>query len=991
MKCYPSLFLEEIYDRIVSNEIRMKGENRAAVDQTAFLTQKQRAALFSAESEDIVTKSQQLFKQNAAATSKYHHARGKTYVRPMFGLAWALLLPVFNGYLDSEEDPEVVSICLDGFWNAIRIASLFYMEKERNALISGLSKFASLLSVPEIRLKNVESMKTMLSIASVCGNDLESSWEEILVCISELEELRLGARSRIDPASRGDSSVKTDPKKRTPVTKSEPMGLLRKRSSFATSSPSAEESYHMNVVEKIAGLESDVDLIFTRSHVLTNEAIVSFVRKLCLVSLKNIEAPTPRTFCLQKIVEIASFNMGRIRYVWSTIWSDMAKHLSQVGCHHNKLIAMYAIDSLRQLAMKFLEKEELVNYHFQKEFLKPFEYVMTYNQSLEIRELVINCLQQMVAGRAKNIKSGWKSIFLVYGIAAGDTSDVLSRLSFQAVEGIIQQKFVHIAESLDTFVDCVNCLVSFGCNTLFPARSVKALEMLRSSARSYLQGTVIQVEQESTASGFVFTDAEQHLQVWFPILTGLSRMVIQHDAHVRSQALILLVDLLLSYGALFSPKLWELIFRGVMFPIFDDIRHMGRRDDMDWVETTCVDALIGLTDLFSVHFPCLNFLLKDVLDLYRACIIQVESENLSKMATTCLHKLILTSMQHFDHSLWDVVIQGISELFRETTPIEILSFSEKTERRLSERGAQAPGSGDSHAAGTGALIGNHTRSHSSSSSSQDSMQGQRKNSGRSTHRRSTTSDRLSFTFDDPSIQGGISFQNVRTKCVTQLSLIQMTSEVVINLYPDLGTREITQLAEILYESYKFAAAFNKNHTLRVALWRAKFMSHLPNLSKQEISGITSWLKVYFKMYKEKESVDKERVTQSEDVLLRNCLRIIQEFVVLEAHPSTGGRDDQDELSVWIPVIQLILDEILGFSQEDFTKHLPTFFSAFVELTLSNSRDVRQSVKRVLVRIGTMHSYIESHCGEEKSQDSRQNPQEVSNHEKQEDLNKAESS
>ena len=49
---------------------------------------------------------------------------------------------------------------------------------------------------------------------------------------------------------------------------------------------------------------------------------------------------------------------------------------------------MYAVDSLRQLAMKFLEKSELANYHFQKDFLKPFEYVIAKNQSLQIRELV---------------------------------------------------------------------------------------------------------------------------------------------------------------------------------------------------------------------------------------------------------------------------------------------------------------------------------------------------------------------------------------------------------------------------------------------------------------------------------------------------------------------------------------------------------------------------------------------------------------------------
>ena len=49
---------------------------------------------------------------------------------------------------------------------------------------------------------------------------------------------------------------------------------------------------------------------------------------------------------------------------------------------------MYAIDSLRQLAMKFLAKDELANYHFQKDFLKPFELIINQNPSVQTRDMV---------------------------------------------------------------------------------------------------------------------------------------------------------------------------------------------------------------------------------------------------------------------------------------------------------------------------------------------------------------------------------------------------------------------------------------------------------------------------------------------------------------------------------------------------------------------------------------------------------------------------
>ena len=50
---------------------------------------------------------------------------------------------------------------------------------------------------------------------------------------------------------------------------------------------------------------------------------------------------------------------------------------------------MYAVDSLRQLAMKFLERDELANYSFQTLFMTPLVVVMRRSKAVEIRELII--------------------------------------------------------------------------------------------------------------------------------------------------------------------------------------------------------------------------------------------------------------------------------------------------------------------------------------------------------------------------------------------------------------------------------------------------------------------------------------------------------------------------------------------------------------------------------------------------------------------------
>jgi brefeldin A-inhibited guanine nucleotide-exchange protein len=72
-------------------------------------------------------------------------------------------------------------------------------------------------------------------------------------------------------------------------------------------------------------------------------------------------------------VEVADLNMARIRFVWQKIWQMLSEHFIRVGSHPNLNVSIFAIDSLRQLADKFLIKEEFASFNFQKDFLKPFE------------------------------------------------------------------------------------------------------------------------------------------------------------------------------------------------------------------------------------------------------------------------------------------------------------------------------------------------------------------------------------------------------------------------------------------------------------------------------------------------------------------------------------------------------------------------------------------------------------------------------------------
>ena len=114
--------------------------------------------------------------------------------------------------------------------------------------------------------------------------------------------------------------------------------------------------------------------------------------------------------------------MNRVRYEWTSIWVILGAHFNMVGCHCSRAIAGFALDSLRQLSVKFLEKEELAHYRFQEDFLQPFDYIMRNNNDVSIRDMVLRCLAQIIQARVHSIKSGWRTVFQVLLTAANDDS-----------------------------------------------------------------------------------------------------------------------------------------------------------------------------------------------------------------------------------------------------------------------------------------------------------------------------------------------------------------------------------------------------------------------------------------------------------------------------------------------------------------------------------------------------------------------------------------
>ncbi|KAK4752299.1 hypothetical protein SAY87_021097 [Trapa incisa] len=740
-KDLPEEYLRSLFERISRNEIKMKEDDLASQPRQSLNTnrilgldnilniviRKRGDETHMETSDDLIKHMQEQFKEKARKSeSVYYAATDAVILRFMIEACWAPMLAAFSVPLDQSDDIVVLSLCLEGFRHAIHVTAAMSMKTHRDAFVTSLAKFTSLHSPADIKQKNIEAVKTIVTIADEDGNYLQEAWEHVLTCVSRFEHLHLLGEGAPPDATffgypQSESEKSKQPKSNIlPVLKKKGPGRIQYaaasvlRGSYdsasiggaASGAVSSEQINslvsNLNLLEQVGS--SEMNRIFTRSQKLNSEAIIDFVKALCKVSMDELRSQSdPRVFSLTKIVEIAHYNMNRIRLVWSSIWLVLSDFFVTIGCSENLSVAIFAMDSLRQLSMKFLEREELANYNFQNEFMKPFVVVMRKSSAIEIRELIIRCVSQMVLSRVNNVKSGWKSMFMVFTTAAYDDHKNIVLLAFEIMEKIIRDYFPYITETeTTTFTDCVNCLIAFTNSRFNKEISLNAIVFLRFCATKLAEGDLGSSMRNKEKDSFEnvspsprrgrdgklengeIAEKEDHLYFWFPLLAGLAELSFDPRSEIRKSALQVLFETLRNHGHLFSLPLWERVFESVLFPIFDYVRHAidpsggnspGQDTDGDssefdqdsWLYETCTLALQLVVDLFVKFYSTVNPLLKKVLVLL-VSFIRRPHQSLAGIGIAAFVRLMNSSGDLFSDEKWLEVVFSLKEAANATRP-----------------------------------------------------------------------------------------------------------------------------------------------------------------------------------------------------------------------------------------------------------------------------------------------------------------------------------
>ena len=402
------------------------------------------------------------------------------------------------------------------------------------------------------------------------------------------------------------------------------------------------------------------DAIYNRSSALSTAAVKDFMFQLCRVSRMEISGygghvgskandvdltavhyrqhhtlltssegrvesrnNQPDIYSLQKLVEVTHYNMDlRPRLVFSDIWSMVSGHLTSTALHSNAAVAIYAVDSFRQLSIQFLKREELGVFEFQRNFLKPYEVVMTQCKNESVKEFLLKAVEQIILlfgsqeeqvygtpspkGTHGSLRSGWRPLMTVIGLSSNDTSSNIANLGFKMLTSQLQQSLSikMISERMqgkessntstpklksiraDRFVDLVDSLLMFvsGSREDMSAISIDHLVTLsqyladKSIPLPEKAKTPISMRPASVNESSESSELNSELELWWPILLGLSRSVGDTRPNIRIKSLITLLAIINEHffscqggstGGEKDLQVLQLIFRGVLIPTLE--------------------------------------------------------------------------------------------------------------------------------------------------------------------------------------------------------------------------------------------------------------------------------------------------------------------------------------------------------------------------------------------------------------------------------------
>ncbi|KAK8796855.1 hypothetical protein WA588_000981 [Blastocystis sp. NMH] len=999
---FPPEYLTDIYNRIQQNAISLKEDDMARQQQDKKRyrnKEERRQKAFSVEKMDIMSK---LKVDIDDETTEYFEATGNEYIGPMFKIMFPMVVDVYAKVLELSDDEEGIKNTLTAVKDCFEIACSLGLDQERDRSMEILSDNTLVNEVEWLDVKNkqIEMIRVMLELAQNFGNHMGSAWKYILTIVSSLAQVHLYG---LEPLAR--KHLEDD----------EESGRVSRNGEYVLVEKAREKQ---QLIESIIDLRS-LDRIFAKTANLDSKMIVEFVKALCDVSLTELKAglndqpeetspadeseddKRPRLYLMQKVVEVADGNMYcRSRLEWTQIWQVMSEYYISLGCFPMGQVALSAIDALKQLSVKFLDKEDLRAYNFQKSFIRPFEYIISRTPSADTREMILHVVHNIVQTRSKQLSSGWKIVFSVCTFCAENEADPLTSIAWSMAKELYDRYF-------ECMVPEMNDLTTTYCAFIGveePTISQEAREYVTKCADSIIEGKIVKMQEGQ------FTDSDDHTKVWWPVFMGLSRYVFKDARYsVRNDCCERIFAIFQNEKVHFNEKLWDLIFTGFIFTIFDGPMKSGVEtiDNLlaapaaedktialgteaenlkPWLQTSAALTMYSVVRLYVKRRDQIGFMLPKIFELLQQAMHQ-KILSLGRIGVFCLKQLMEEGADMYDEAMWNTMLAELEKAFVSTMPNDIVLDARKKLYLIYDKNLRAGGVAPKVGrwvrtpAGNGKLLSVddicatvqliYGKAYFYKLSELEDLEKLKKEKSKVVKRAAKKKAKEERSSDESSDESSdseemveevveedpiklettdnrsleVDEEFVHTKSVVQEDLAALVSEIMDKLYKRFTFEQVKKMLGLLQQVADMTRDFHQDMELRTMLKTLGFPKEgelLPTLIYEQVAVETSIVHVLFVLYMDTECPDRQEYASND--LLKRMEFLLTEYVEVEkkAHTKKDLEKKENE-RVAIASIPLMTEILRGIDKtpfEKFTEYCQKFYPLFLSMIQYSGEEVR---------------------------------------------------
>lgn len=380
-------YLADLYKRVLSNPLVMPGQKISS--------NKTKKELIKIEKDNIMRSTVARLQSITNISHNYISEVSNDDIKRLMESTWSNFLSIFSQLISFETDLDVKLECVRQLLLIAKICGMLHLDTITEAFINTVVNITNIIDGKAIDENSLECIREMMIFLMNNGKYIRTCWFSLLSSISKIDYYQT------TPLEEFVSQIK----------KKKNIDINTELANREMISKSINDTFCVS--------------IFAKTESFDEEAIMNFVDSLCRVSIEELTSYTPpRVFSLHKLGEVADFNLIRIQIEWVKIWKLISNHLIYVITNSTlETIWSEALESLRQIVSKLLQKEDLSIYNFQNDFFKPFDIIFQQTKNIPKRsEMVMLYIYHIIGSYAKNIRAGWNVIFniLKNGIERND-------------------------------------------------------------------------------------------------------------------------------------------------------------------------------------------------------------------------------------------------------------------------------------------------------------------------------------------------------------------------------------------------------------------------------------------------------------------------------------------------------------------------------------------------------------------------------------------